>query len=1012
MADYGTEQRKLAAIMFTDMVGSTALKQQLGDTAGLQLIQRHHELLRRTLQQFPGAREIKTAGDSFFLAFATPSAAVSFALLLEVRLRQFNAGSPTPVRDRVGVHLGEVTIEGAAQTLDLHGLSVDLCARVMSLARGGQILLTRAVFDSARQVLKGEDLEGVGQLSWLNHGRYQLQGIDEPVEICEVVETGISAPGPPETSEKAKRHATPDEEPVLGWRPALGQIVPNTKWVLEQKLGEGGFGEVWLGQHQVMKERRVFKFCFRGDRVRSLKREMTLFRLIKERVGDHQNIVALREVYFDQPPFYVEMDYVAGKDLRTWCEAQGGVERVPLEAKLDIVAQVADALQAAHDAGVIHRDVKPANILVSSVAANTSSPLRLQAKLTDFGIGQVVSEEYLAGVTRAGFTQTMMAPSSSPTGTQLYMAPELLAGKPASTRSDIYSLGVVLYQLISGNLSRPLATDWADDVDDSLLREDLRHCFTGKAEDRFAGAAQLAKNLRALPERRAALARQAAERAAWERAAYRRGILRTAAFALVVILVVSLLAATAIHQSRRARQEAATAQRVSDFLIGLFRVSDPGEARGNTITAREILDRGAQRIEQELTNEPLTQAKLMDTMGRVYRSLGLQGQAQPLLEKALRIRRDLLGEDSLEFAQSLTSLANVLWDKADYATARPMFERALAIREKVLGPDDPEVAASCHNLANLFLLQGDHNSARPLYERALVIRERSLGPTHAEVAATLNSLGALEYRLGDPTKAKTLWERSLTIRDQTLGSDHPLLAMTCNNLGLLYKDLGDLPKAKAMLQRAIRIQEKSLGPSHSDLASALHNLGDVLRKANEPEPARLVLERAVRIRENAFGPDHPELARVLFSLAELERETGKYDTAKPLYDRALAIQEKASGNEDSQVGWYVGGLGNLNRDQRRWVQAEQLYQRALRAFEKDRVSDTPAAGEILDNLGKLYQSWGRTAEAAQCYQRALTISEKAYGPSHPDSVLLRGRLAEITNPGQKTSASEPSGQKP
>jgi hypothetical protein len=142
-------------------------------------------------------------------------------------------------------------------------------------------LLTRAVFDNARQVLKGEDIEGVGQLEWLNHGPYLLKGLDEPVEVCEVREAGQEqAPGPPTTSEKAQRQVRPDEEPVLGWRPAVGQMVPNTKWILEKKLGEGGFGEVWLGRQQTTKELRVFKFCFQGERVRFLKRELTLFRVL------------------------------------------------------------------------------------------------------------------------------------------------------------------------------------------------------------------------------------------------------------------------------------------------------------------------------------------------------------------------------------------------------------------------------------------------------------------------------------------------------------------------------------------------------------------------------------------------------------------------------------------------------------------------------------------------------------------------------------------------------------
>ena len=304
--------------------------------------------------------------------------------------------------------------------------------------------------------------------------------------------------------------------------------------MLEQKLGEGGFGEVWLGRHQTMKERRVFKFCFRADRVRSLKREMTLFRILKERVGDHPNIVRLLEVYFDEPPFYVVMDHVEGQDLKAWCEEQGGVDKVPLATRLEIVAQIADALQAAHDAGVIHRDVKPGNILVSFVVppsggrafdtsgrkesertgpaeagttsdqpAPSQAQLPVQVKLTDFGIGQIVSAEALAGVTNAGFTQTIVAESSSSqTGSQMYMAPELLAGKPASTRSDIYSLGVVLYQLLVEDLTRPLTTDWGDHISDPLLRDDLKQCFAGDPLDRFEGAGQLAKNLRALETRR------------------------------------------------------------------------------------------------------------------------------------------------------------------------------------------------------------------------------------------------------------------------------------------------------------------------------------------------------------------------------------------------------------------------------------------------------------------------------------------------------------------------------
>jgi serine/threonine protein kinase/class 3 adenylate cyclase len=552
----------LLTLLFTDIVGSTKLKQDLGDQRAIELIQAHHDKVRQVLALFPEGEEIDTAGDSFFILFTKPSDATRFALLVQSQVRQLAKETGIPVLDRIGIHVGEVFIDesGEAKAKDLYGIQVDTSARIMALAQADQILMSRFAFDNARQVLRGQDLEGLGPLSWLNHGPYLAKGVDEPLEICEVGELGQAVLAPPPDSEKAKRHISADGEPVLGWRPAVGQKVPGTSWVLEKKLGEGGFGEVWLGLQTTLKERRVFKFCFRADRVRSLKREVTLFRLMKERVGDHPNIVSLREVYLEVPPYYVEMDYVAGQDLRHWCEEQGGPAKVRLDIKLEIVAQIADALQAAHDAGVIHRDVKPGNILVREQSApDPSSPVSrhpsLLAKLADFGIGQVVSQELLAGLTRLGFTQTMISPGSSQSGTQLYMAPELLGGKPASPRSDIYSLGVALFQLLCGDFTRPLTTDWMREIDDPLLRDDLMHCFVGNPQERFAGAAQLAGNLRALGQRQAALAREKADQAAWERASYLRGVVRTGAVAIVMIGAFALLSVSAwLHSREEARQ--------------------------------------------------------------------------------------------------------------------------------------------------------------------------------------------------------------------------------------------------------------------------------------------------------------------------------------------------------------------------------------------------------------------------------------------------------------------------
>ena len=487
----------LVSLLFTDIVGSTKLKQEMGDHRAVKLLERHHALVRKVLSQFREGEEISTAGDSFFLVFTRPSDAVKFSLLLQHQLRCLSERSGHEIADRIGLHVGEVIIaEPSSQTQkDLFGIQVDTCSRVSALAQGRQILMTRFAFDSARQALNGEELSGIGPLVWMNHGRYRLKGVEEPIELCAVGEQDSAAATRPPSTEKGRRIESVADEPVLGWRPAIEQQVPQTRWVLERMLGEGGFGEVWLARHQVLGDRCVFKFCFRADRARSLRREVTLFRVMRERFGAHPRIVAVRDVFFDEPPYYLAMDYSDSTDLRAWCEARGGVAEVPIPVRLEIAAQVADALQAAHEAGVIHRDVKPGNILVSG---DGSDPSNVQIKLTDFGIGQIVSDEVLGGLTKGGFTQTMSSggEGGSLTGTYLYMAPELIAGQPASATSDVYALGVVLYQMLLGDFTAPVTMDWMEEIKETALRKELARCFAGNRGRRFERVADLAQNLR------------------------------------------------------------------------------------------------------------------------------------------------------------------------------------------------------------------------------------------------------------------------------------------------------------------------------------------------------------------------------------------------------------------------------------------------------------------------------------------------------------------------------------
>ena len=539
------ERTQFAVLLFTDICDSTALKSQHGAIEYKRAAELHNRLFE-SLAAEEKLTLIKNTGDGYFARSTSVAAVVRFALRFQHGMRTM-AWPGFPITTRVGIHAGEVADITTLGQADVLAPAADLVARVMGLAVGGQILLTRGPFDEARHFVRAHPQVENGEvptLTWLAHGPYLFKGCEEPVEVFEVgASEGAPLVAPPD-GEKAKRVLRPGEEETLGWRPAGGLEVPGrAEWVLVRKLGEGGFGEVWLARHRTLKDQRVFKFCFDADKARSLKREVTLFRVLRDRIGSSAGIVAVHDVSFDEPPYFIVMDFIDGPDLAGWAAAHVPLDSVPLETRLEIIAQVADALQSAHDAGVIHRDVKPSNILIEENGEKDGQP---RARLADFGIGQLVSGDTPSGITQIGFTQTMVNEDSL-TGTRLYLAPEMLAGQPATIRSDIYALGVMLYQLTVGAMNRPLTSDWGEDIADPLLREDIQHCVAGDPAKRFAGGAQLAAHLRTLPQRR--MEKEAAERLR-ARAARRKKQVRLLSFAAAAVVIVAVFLTFAFARER------------------------------------------------------------------------------------------------------------------------------------------------------------------------------------------------------------------------------------------------------------------------------------------------------------------------------------------------------------------------------------------------------------------------------------------------------------------------------
>jgi serine/threonine protein kinase len=426
----------------------------------------------------PGGEILKHTGDGFLALLPTASDAVRLALRFQQAVGR-ELAAPQPLAVRIAIHVGEAAVLPMAGHSDIVGLPADIAARLIGLALPGQILLTSFAFNEARQFVgdgngsTGHD-HATSALRWVAHGPYLLKGIHDPVEVFEVGHDGHAPLAPPGNSDKARRIAADDQQPTLGWRPAIGLEIPNRPgWNLHKRLGEGGFGEVWLAHHPRSKQFRVFKFCFDPERLRSFKRELTLFRLLKDTLGERPDITRIYEVNLDEAPFYVESEYTDGGSLVEWAAAQGGITRIRMSQRVEIVRKVAEALAAAHSAGVLHKDVKPSNVLIHAGADGTVQP-----RLTDFGIGLLADPLVLRGraITEAGFTAALTPSDTSRTGTRLYAAPETVAGQPFSPSGDVYALGLLLYQMIIGDLGAPLGHGWERRVRNLELRRIVAAC--------------------------------------------------------------------------------------------------------------------------------------------------------------------------------------------------------------------------------------------------------------------------------------------------------------------------------------------------------------------------------------------------------------------------------------------------------------------------------------------------------------------------------------------------------
>lgn len=730
-------------------------------------------------------------------------------------------------------------------------------------------------------------------------------------------------------------------------------------WRIVRTLGRGGMGVVYLGERPAddVTLRAAVKVVAGVAGSADIARRFRAERRILAGL-DHPGIARLLDggTTDDGLPYFA-LEYVEGAPLTEYVDARG----VDLPARLRIFRQVCDAVAFAHSRLVVHRDLKPGNILVTA----DGTP-----KLLDFGIAKVVAAD--------GDIDT--APATVTTHgwmTPAYASPEQVRGEPTTTASDVYALGLILYELLAGTsaiprelspleqakhkldgtIAKPSTAVRRLDAKDGptqaertrrarLLRGDLDTIvLTAIAVDparRYPSVSAVADEIDRYLTGRPVLARadsvayRAAKFVGRNRWAVASGTL--ALIATIAGLVTALAGQQRAERAERdARASAATAERVSEFLVGLFNVNDPGEARGNAVTARELLDAGAARIARELASEPDVRTRLDEVMARAYGELGLYERQRDILQRELDDATRRLGAgapqtlalmtklavplmrlgrhkealplaqaavtgferavppNGLELGRALTQLSTAQWRLGDPVAAKATGDRAVAAIEAAPDRVDADVMAAVSTAAIARWMRGEYDAARPMYDRLLALSVATYGEDTPNTANVLNNLGILENRAGRLPEARGAHERALAIRRRVLASDHPDIAESLNNLGLIEHAAGNEVVARAHFEEGLAIRRKVLGATHELVATTEVNLGLTLFALKENDAAQAALEQARQTFITRLGPTHPYVAYPMETLAALELRRGRKAEALRMWEEALAIRVTAYG---------------------------------------------------------------------------------------------------------------------
>jgi len=800
-------------------------------------------------------------------------------------------------------------------------------------------------------------------------------------------------------------------------------------------LGRGGMGTVVLASRAGAAHRApvALKLMRSGldsaDAARRFRSEQTILGALQ-----HPGIARLLDggATEDGRPFLV-MEYVEGAlSIDRYCDER----RLPIRERLALFRDVCEAVQYAHRNLVVHRDLKPSNILVSDQG---------HAKIVDFGISKLLDAgagEDAQPLTRTG--ARLLTPE--------YASPEQLQGAPVTTATDVYALGLVLYKLVSGRRPFRFANTTTDEVIRVVTQSDAPPPSAAIARDAAqrgapgdsaadAGAEEIAaarsstperlrRELRGDldtivllamhkdPERRYAsvaafsedIGRFLAQRpvvARGDTIGYRarkfvarnRTAVGIAAVAVAALSALSLNAAVQARRIERLAGETAAerdkAKAVARFLTDVFKVADPATSRGEKVTAGELLESGARRIDGEMAGEPALKAELMGVIGQVYMSLAQYARADSLLSRSLAIRRAELGEAHPDVAAALVALGDLRYHQGRYDSADSLVRDGAGRQERAFGAGDPTTATSMGLLASIENETGRYVEAEATMRAALAALTERLGPGAEEVARAQNGLAETLQHQDRYAEAESLLREALATRRRLHGERHPAVAASLQNLGALVRRTGRLAEADSIFREALALDRALHGDDHPLVAAALNNRAGLLREMGEYDAAAAHYEEGIGIARRMLGAEHPTTVTLLGNLAAAQIDRGDFAAAESVLVELVSIVEGLFGPVHEQTSAVVNNLSFVLESRGDLAGAEREARRALAIDRALYGGEHTEVARTLSNLSTLLHTAGKRGESLALAEEALAMRRRLLPATHREVAASMHNVAAL-----------------